>query len=77
MLVHGLNASQVTGLQYHGGLELERARREQRSSCRLLVVEPRAINTLAQTVDLSQWRALRKVPRLRENRDGLLVYLRR
>lgn len=77
VLVHGLNASQITGLQYHGQLELERARRERRSSCRLLVVEPKAVDTLAQTVDPSQWRALRKVPRLRENRDGLLVYLRR
>jgi 4-amino-4-deoxy-L-arabinose transferase-like glycosyltransferase len=77
VLVHGLSASQITGLQYHGGLELERARRQRRSDCKLLVVEPKAINTLAQTVDLSQWRALRKVPRLRENRDGLLVYLRR
>lgn len=77
VLVHGLNASQITGLQYHGGLELERARRQQRSSCQLLVVEPKALDTLAQTVDLAQWRALRKVPRLRENRDGLLVYLRR
>ena len=77
VLVHGLSASQITGLQYHGGLELERARRQRRSSCQLLVVEPKALNTLAQTVDLSQWRALRKVPRLRENRDGLLVYLRR
>ncbi len=77
VLVHGLNASQITGLQYHGQLELERARRGRRSDCKLLVVEPKAINTLAQTVDLSQWRALRKVPRLRENRDGLLVYLRR
>ena len=60
-----------------GGLELERARQQQRSSCQLLVVEPKALDTLAQTVDLAQWRALRKVPRLRENRDGLLVYLRR
>ena len=77
VLVHGLNASQIAGLQYHGGLELERARRQQRSSCQLLVVEPKALDTLAQTVDLAQWRALRKVPRLRENRDGLLVYLRR
>ena len=77
VLVHGLNASQITGLQYHGQLELERARRGRRSDCKLLVVELKAVNTLAQTVDLSQWRALRKVPRLRENRDGLLVYLRR
>ena len=77
VLVHGLNASQITGLQYHGGLELERASRQQRSDCQLLVVEPKAVDTLARTVDLSQWRALRKVPRLRENRDGLLVYLRR
>lgn len=77
VLVHGLNASQIAGLQYHGGLKLERARRDRRSDCQLLVVEPKAAARLAQTVDLSQWRALRKVPRLRENRDGLLVYLRR
>lgn len=77
VLVHGLSQSQLAGLQHHGGLKLVRARQDQRSSCRLLVVEPQAEATLARAVDLSQWRPLRKVPRLRENRDGLLVYLRR
>lgn len=77
VLVHGLNDSQITGLVHHGQLRLERARRGQRSDCQLLVVEPRAEASLARTVDLAQWRALRKVPRLRENRDGLLVYRRR
>ncbi len=76
VLVHGLNASQIVGLQHHGGLRLERARPGRRSDCRLLVVEPGAEATLAQTLNLSQWRPLRKVPRLRENRDGLLVYRR-
>ena len=76
-LVHGLSQSQIAGLQHHGGLRLERARRGARSDCLLLVVEPDAQASLAHSVDLSQWRALRKVPRLRENRDGLLVYLRR
>lgn len=77
VLVHGLSQSQIAGLQYHGDLKLARARQDQRSSCRLLVVEPQAQATLARAVDLSQWRPLRKVPRLRENRDGLLVYIRR
>lgn len=77
VLVHGLNESQLVGLQHHGQLRLERARKGQRSDCQLLVVEPGAQDTLAQTLDLSQWRALRKVPRLRENRDGLQVYQRR
>ena len=77
VLVHGLNDSQLVGLLHHGRLRLERTRAGRRSDCRLLVVEPGAQDTLAQTVDLSQWSALRKVPRLRENRDGLLVYRRR
>jgi len=76
-LVHGLSDSQITGLQHHGKLRLERARSGHSSNCQLLVVEPGAQPSLAQTVELSQWRALRKVPRLRENRDGLLVYRRR
>lgn len=77
VLVHGLNQSQIAGLQYHGGLKLARASKVEGSRCQLLVVEPQAEAALGRAVDLSQWRALRKVPRLRENRDGLLVYIRR
>lgn len=77
VLVHGLSQGQIAGLQYHGHLELQRAQAGQRSDCKLLVVEPGAESTLAQTVQLTQWRQLRKVPRLRENRDGLLVFERR
>ena len=77
VLVHGLSQGQIAGLQYHGGLRLQRAVAGQRNDCRLLVVEPGAQASLGETVPLAQWRALRKVPRLRENRDGLLVYERR
>ena len=77
VLVHGLNESQIAGLIHHGRLRLERARPGLRSDCQLLVIDPRSEASLARTIDPSEWRALRKVPRLRENRDGLLVYRRR
>ncbi|MEY5098785.1 MAG: hypothetical protein RJA36_1504 [Pseudomonadota bacterium] len=77
VLVHGLSQGQIAALQYHAGLSLQRARPGQGSACRLLVVEPHAEASLEQAVALAQWRPLRKVPRLRENRDGLLVYERR
>jgi hypothetical protein len=77
VLVHGLSQSQIAGLQYHGQLQLERAGTNPSDRCRLLVVEPKAQSSLGQVVSLGDWQAVRKVPRLRENRDGWLVYSRR
>lgn len=76
VLVHGLSHAQIAGLRYHGQLSLQKARPGVASSCRALVVEPRAYATLDQTLDLAEWRLLTQVPRLRENRDHLLLFLR-
>jgi 4-amino-4-deoxy-L-arabinose transferase-like glycosyltransferase len=76
VLVHGLNHAQVTGLWFHGGLQIERARAGQASPCTLMVVNPPAYVTLSRVTDLSQWTLLSTVPRLRENRDGLMVFER-
>jgi hypothetical protein len=40
-------------------------------------VEPGAYKTLNRAVDLSGWTLLTQVPRLRENRDHLLLFLRK
>ena len=77
VLVHGLSHAQIAGLRYHGDLKLQITREGKRSACRALVVDPRSYTTLEKSIDLSQWRLLTQVPRLRENRDHLLLFLRR
>lgn len=81
-LVHGLRASEITALHYHGGLALQRTgtaapAHNGDGSCQLLVVAPQALATLAQVVHLPDWEVLSTVPRLRENRERWLVFSRR
>ena len=77
VLVHGLRQAQMAGLQYHGQLELLRAAPGRGQDCGLLVVDPSAYTTLSAQVDVTQWSLLARVPRLRENRDSLMVFERR
>lgn len=83
VLAHGLTQSQIVGLQFHGELAVVRAQPEAQAApgsglqCRWLVVEPAAFNTLRNAVDLPQWALESRVPRLRENRDALLVFQRK
>lgn len=73
--IHGLNQGQVAALQLHGGLRLARAPGAPGASgCALLVVEPSAYATLGTVVNLAEWKLLASVPRLRENRDSLMVF---
>ena len=77
ILAHGLSHAQIAGLRYHGELTLELAKENKVSRCRALVVDPRAYASLEKVVDLNHWSLLTQVPRLRENRDHLLLFLRR
>jgi 4-amino-4-deoxy-L-arabinose transferase-like glycosyltransferase len=77
VLVHGLSRAQETALMFHGQLKLNRPGRNGATSCQALVVEPGAYKTLNRAVDLSGWTLLTQVPRLRENRDHLLLFLRK
>jgi len=76
VLVHGLDQGQITALQYHGGLDTRRAGKDSSDSCQRLVASPKERATLSRIVDLNQWQLLSSIPRLRENRDHLLVYAR-
>lgn len=69
--VHGLTPAQIVGLQYHGQLEVRRFNPSASQACAYMVVHPNALETLKLP---DHWRALASVPRLRENRDHLLVY---
>ncbi len=69
--VHGLTPAQIVGLQYHGELELRRFSPSASQECAYMVVHPNALEALKLS---HQWTALASVPRLRENRDHLLVY---
>lgn len=76
-LVHGLTQGQIAALQLHGRLALARATgpgAPGTDGCKLLVVEPSAYTSLGSVVNMADWRLLASVPRLRENRDSLLVF---
>lgn len=76
VLVHGLDQAQIAALQYHGGLELQRAGARPKNTCQRMVLAPNAQSSLAQVIDPTPWRVLTSFPRLRENRQRLLVYER-
>lgn len=80
VLVHGLSQAQRTGLWYHGQLvlqDLATTTPTDAQRCLALVVEPRAYASLAQHLDLAHWTLHSEIPRLREDRDRLLLFLRR
>ncbi|HEX5805467.1 MAG TPA: hypothetical protein VFY31_03895 [Macromonas sp.] len=77
VLVHGLDQGQITALQYHGGLDVVHAGRDKAQACQRLVVNPKARATLPRVADMDHWRRLSSIPRLRENREHLLVYARK
>jgi hypothetical protein len=80
VLVHGLSDAQLTGLWYHGGLRLQRLEASpqgQTAHCAALVVEPRAYATLNRHLDLAGWTLKSNIPRLRNDRDRLLLFVRR
>lgn len=77
VLVFGLNHAQITGLQYHGGLTVRRWRQaSEHPPCQRLVVHPGAYHALPAGA-LERWSLMASVPRLRDNRDHLMVFERR
>lgn len=78
VLVHGLTQSQIAALQYHAHLKLERTGSQAASKrCERLIVNPPSFHTLEQAVDVTQWTLATSIPRLRENREHLMVFERR
>ncbi|MFM2262100.1 MAG: hypothetical protein RI959_776, partial [Pseudomonadota bacterium] len=64
--VHGLNAPQITGLIYHGGLQLQRLGQEQTpaESCTRLVISPVAFEPRRSELETQGWTLRASVPRL-------------
>lgn len=77
VLVHGLDAARIAGLQHHGGLTVRRIGQGDAPRCRWLVASPTDFPGLARSEDLSGWQLRTEVPRLRENREKWLVFERR
>lgn len=77
VLVHGLDAARIAGLQYHGRLQVRRAGQPGGETCALLVVNPRDYPSLTRAVDLTAWTLRTEVPRLRENRERWMVFERK
>ncbi len=76
--VQGLNAPQITGLMYHGGLQLQRLGQAQATgeSCTRLVISPAAFEPRRAELETQGWILRASVPRLRDNREYLLVLQR-
>ena len=76
VVADGLSQAQIAGLQYHGGLALQRSTTGPAPACRTLVATPGSQRTLDQRVDLTQWAFKATVRRLGDNKESLLVYQR-
>ncbi len=76
--VQGLNAPQITGLMYHGGLHLQRLGQAHATgvSCTRLVISPAAFEPRRTELETQGWTLRAAVPRLRDNREYLLVLQR-
>ncbi len=77
--VHGLNAPQITGLMYHGGLQLQRLGHPTilaKEGCTRLVISPAAFEPRRAELESQGWTLRASVPRLRDNREYLLVLQR-
>ena len=77
VVVHGLDAARIAGLQHHGGLSVRRLGQPDASHCHWLVASPTDFPGLARSEDWSSWQLRTELPRLRENREKWLVFERR
>lgn len=76
--VYGLNAEHITGLQFYGGLALQRWQPDAASdeaSCPHLVLHSAMVHTLAPAA-LQGWERQASIARLRDNQERLLLYRR-
>jgi len=74
--VHGLGHAQIAGLRYHGQLQVERAGQASAERCTRLVVDTADDATLSTQMDMTQWKLMNRIPRLRENRETWMVFER-
>ncbi len=71
---HGLSRGQIAAFQYHAGLTLKPA--GLRPACLWLLVDNDAANTLAASVDLTQWTLHSTVSRPSDRDEDVLLYKR-
>jgi 4-amino-4-deoxy-L-arabinose transferase-like glycosyltransferase len=71
---YGLTRGQIAGLQYHAQLRLQPAGRQ--ATCTWLIVDTYAASSLAQAVDLRQWRLQLTVLRPADPAESLMLYRR-
>lgn len=76
VMADGLNAGQLTALQYHGRLQVVRTDSPGDAACRVMVVSPASQPTLDQRVALTDWAYQASVSRLTDSKETLLVYRR-
>ncbi|MDP3135763.1 MAG: hypothetical protein Q8N17_05440 [Burkholderiaceae bacterium] len=72
---HGLAQAQIAALKFHGRLDLAPAGPV--AHCPWLVVDATAQATLAQSVDMSQWRQYAVASRPTDRNESLLLFKRR
>jgi hypothetical protein len=70
--VHGLGHAQISALEFHGKLALRYA--GTLATCPWLIVDNDALDSLASSVDLRQWRLLVRIRRMNDENDDILLY---
>lgn len=76
VVVDGLSIAQESALRYHGQLALVRIGKPGQESCRALIVEPEAQESLSQRTQLTEWAFKATVRRLTDRKERLLLYVR-
>lgn len=77
VLVDGLSQAQISALQYHGQLNLQRIEQGKgNAQCASMVVNPDQVSTLYKRVNLTHWAYKASASRLSDRKERLLIYLR-
>ena len=76
VIVQGLPDTYVGGLLYHGQLQVFRPQHSASTQCPWMIVDPSAYGKAASSVDWTQWTKVETLPRLRDNRDAVVLLQR-
>jgi 4-amino-4-deoxy-L-arabinose transferase-like glycosyltransferase len=77
VLVDGLSQAQISALQYHGQLRVQRLGDSKlNAQCKAMVVDPESASTLYRRVNLTQWAYKASASRLSDRKERLLIYVR-
>lgn len=76
VLVHQLQTAYIVAIQYHGNRPVKRPHQADAHTCTTMVVWPSSYKMPAPGIDWVEWSAPITLPRLRDNRESVLLLQR-